>query len=210
MQWKSVPLLFGLCESQDFTLIPAALFREEDAAAYLRFNTAWSGTGDPAWSPIPESEMVAVYASLDYVETYIQPIWPGTTLRHAAGHIIALMARSRFKSRSQFSIVYGAAPNYLIFIFQSGSLVLANSIEAHDQNDLLYFLFFAFKQFEMINKMDMLMLGECADDKALEQRLVPYVNVIQHCHASDFGLKETGESDFMGKLIMGYSGVACA
>lgn len=208
-EWKTLPLLFGFSATPTFTLVPASIFREEDADTYLRFNTAWEGQDDLDWDPLPSMDMVVVYGGFHAHLAHIHKQWPGTKFSHAASHVIPLLMRSKWIKSPHFCAIYGTAPHYMVFIFSAGILLLANGVDAAHHSDLVYYLLFAFKQLDLAKNIDGLLLGECAEDADLQKSLEAYLRVKHRYTASDFGLHTGNDTPFPGKLVAGYTGLSC-
>lgn len=208
--WKSLPLLFAIETGSPFTLIPSSIYKEEDAPHYLAFNAQTNLDAEVDQDHIPQLELTVAYTRLSNLAQPISTYWPGVKVNHVASHLLQSMRRSNFEGKPHLCALFGTAPHYTICLFRSGSLLLANSLEAAYHSDILYYILFACKNLEVEEKLNFLLLGECAGDEALHEALGAYGQVTHQYFPSAFGLDLPGVNAFKGHLFIGYTGMLCA
>ncbi|MFT4771187.1 MAG: hypothetical protein ACI9CP_000406 [Cryomorphaceae bacterium] len=145
--------LFAMSSHPHWTLVPTTIFREEDAAGYLKLNTGFTGNTPFAYSSLSGLESVLIYERDEEAEKLINQIQPALETKHLEGTLLEYGRRKTSETKSDLLQIQVIDQLAMINIFKQGSLLLANSIEVTKAEDLIYYIFYALKKLDISNEI---------------------------------------------------------
>jgi hypothetical protein len=151
--------LYSTSTLPSWTLIPSAIFREEDAAEYLKLNTEFSPGDEFSFRRLEGLEAVLIYRKDVEAEKLMERIQPAMEGGHVATPLLEHVRRKSGRNANnymQVAILDGIA---VIIIFKNGKLLLANSIEVDKSEDLLYYIFYSLKKLGVSTDIETDILG---------------------------------------------------
>jgi len=151
--------LFALSSLPQWTIVPAAIFREEDAQEYLKLNTDLSPGDEVAFTRLDGLEAVLIRRKDKESEQLLSQIQPAMEGNHLASVLLESTRRKaglREDNLMQVVILDGVAT---IIIFKDGKLLLANSVVAEKAEDLLYYIFYTLKKLNIPAEIPAEILG---------------------------------------------------
>jgi len=141
--------LFATITHPHWTLVPTAIFREEDAKTYLELNTGYAGSSPLSYSALDGLESVLIYERDEEAEKLVSQIQPALETKHLAATLLEYGRRQVSEKRDDLLHVHVLDQLAIINIFHQGSLLLANSIEVDKAEDLIYYIFYTLKKLEI-------------------------------------------------------------
>ncbi|HKL39098.1 MAG TPA: DUF3822 family protein [Cryomorphaceae bacterium] len=141
--------LFALHSHPHWTIVPAAIFREEDMVRYLELNTGFIGGGSPTYSSLDGLESVLIYASDEEAEKLVSQIQPALEIKHLESTLLEYGRRKVSEKKEDLLLIQVFDDLAMVNIFKEGSLLLANSIEVAKAEDLIYYVFYTLKKLKL-------------------------------------------------------------
>ena len=142
-----------------FSLVPAALFEEDNAASYLKFNTKILKTDFIAFDEINE-DMVNVYIPYANIINYFFDKYGEFEYKHSLSVLIESLLK---KETIQDTVVYLHAhlDHYELVIIENEKLLFANSFQFDTKEDFLYYLLFTAEQLNLDpSEFELILLGD--------------------------------------------------
>jgi hypothetical protein len=154
---EEVVLLFN---NSLFSLVPAHLFDEENAASYLKFNTRILKTDFIAFDTINE-EIVNVYIPYANITNYFFDKYGEFEYRHSLSVLIESLLKLPKGTNSPKLYLHVQLNTYELVIIENGKLIFANSFEYDTKEDFLYHLLFTAEQLNLDpQELELVLLGE--------------------------------------------------
>lgn len=147
-----------------FSLVPTALFDENNAASYLKFNTRILKTDFIAFDTINE-DIVNVYIPFTNIINYFFDKYGEFEYRHSLSVLIESLIDTSGDSNMIRAYLHAQKNHYELIIIENGKLIFANSFEYDTKEDFLYYLLFTAEQLNLDpQKFDLILLGEINKD----------------------------------------------
>ena len=162
-----------------FTLVPKKWFKEEAAAAYLKFNTKILKTDFVATDEIASKDLINIYIPYTNIINYFFEKYGEFEYSH---HLSILLQKFlSFEDHKGIKIYTHNRNKQLdLFIIEEGKLLLCNSFTYFSKEDYLYYLLFATEQLDLDPKKFKLYLsGEIHKEDDIYKLLQDY---IRHIH----------------------------
>jgi hypothetical protein len=209
-QPDQVQAIYGLVHNEAFTLMPSALFDENEARKYLALNHNISEHIAVDWDDIPEAGITLIYQDVQGVQSMVDHSYPGLKVRHGMGHIIRLMLRAS-KNQSSHSYIYGCDNLYYVVVYKNNGLQLANAISAQHVDDMVYFYLYTMKQLAMPHNCPLTLLGNAPDLHKLQLQLEQYVPSVKvGFNPKLIQIDAAIEAEALATHFIGYTGQLCA
>lgn len=141
--------LFALNCHPHWTIVPAAIFREEDMSRYLELNTGFTRGGLPTYSPLDGLESVLIYPSDEEAEKLVRQVQPALEIKHVENTLLEYGRRKVSEKKEDLLLIQVFDDLAMVNIFKEGSLLLANSIEVAKTEDLVYYVFYILKKLKI-------------------------------------------------------------
>lgn len=163
------------------TRIPLDEFRSEEAQALYRLTFGPDSLAgmNMHYEMLPALEVIEVFVIATDIEVLILKHYPHATIHSYFGQLINRMLTRDKRRQDEERRLYAHCNGRQLFIFtyNQGRLQFANSFEARNTANQLYYLLFVWKQLEMRPTKDTLIL--IGKDKQLEQELGKYLKHIE-------------------------------
>ena len=165
--------------NQLYTLVPQALFDEDELKTYLSFNHPIEDSSQFKFhfTKLESVEAVAVFAIPRSMEFMLKAKLPPYQLIHFSSPIIESLGIEKMKQNEllihvqtdQFEIVH--APN--------GKLKFFNSFQYQSKEDFIYYLLYVMEQLKLEQESTKLILvGEIEKESAIYKLLYTYINEV--------------------------------
>ncbi len=167
--------LYGIIHSPAWTLIPEAAFDENEIEKYLNFSTAVSQNSIASFDRLLALNAMLIYHCDPEAEQYTDQHFPGLRLRHAAGLLIELTIRIQGLSKKNNIYIHQVANRFIVLVFKSGKLHLANHLETPHAEDVRYYVLYTMKNLELPENTSLRLIGEAAENFLLILGLKTYL-----------------------------------
>ena len=163
------------------TRIPLDEFRSEEAQALYRLTFGEDSLNgmNMHYEMLPALEVIEVFVIDARIEDLIMQHYPHASIHSYFGQLMNRMLsyNRRRKSGENRLYVHCNGRQLFLFTYEKGKLKFANSFEAENLSNQLYFLLYVWKQLEMDQEKDIcILLGK---DKMLENALKKYISHIE-------------------------------
>jgi hypothetical protein len=146
---KSKNHLFALSSQPHWTIVPTAVFREEDAKSYLELTTGFEANSPISFSSLEGLESVLIFERDAEAEKLISQIQPAIETKHLAGTLLEHGRRQVSETKSDLLQIQVLDKLAVVNIFKQGSLLLANCVEVNKSEDLIYYIFYTLKKLDI-------------------------------------------------------------
>jgi hypothetical protein len=156
--------------SQKSTLVPFEYFKPENLKKYFEFSQNMGEYDEIHYTKIDDIQAYSVFTVPSHLATSFHSLKSKATFHHQSASLIHLGARIKEKSGA-VGILGMNIDFFDLALFQNSKLLLYNTFQYANINDLIYFLLFACQQLRIDPKeLKISILGEAFDqDKILEQ-----------------------------------------
>lgn len=161
------------------TVVPLALFYENEAVNYLKFNTKILPTDFVAFDKISSQEMVVVYVPYVNINNYFFETFGSFKYYHSSSIAIkAAMETSGFKKDTTVFIDV-VEDSFLCTIVANNKLLLHNVYTYKTEEDFIYYILFCFEQLQLNpNETPIILSGKIAKNDNLYTILYKYIRHI--------------------------------
>jgi hypothetical protein len=161
------------------TLVPSALFREEDAAKYFRFN--FEKNDSPVFSEqVRAFDVVNVFGLPVSAHVSLNGLFSNPSIHH---HTTALLegVRLSIKPQQEKTLVLNIRTGYVdILVMEGKKLVLINSFSYKNMDDLVYYVMFACDRLQLNPEtVSTFIAGEVQKESAVYHLLYKYIRNIK-------------------------------
>ena len=147
-----------------FTLVPAILFDENNAASYLKFNTKILKTDFIAFDKI-DKQIVNVYIPYANITNYFFDKYGEFEYRHSLSVLIESLLHTYSKDNKHKVYLHSHLKTYELVIIENNKLIFANSFEYETKEDFLYYLLFTAEQLNLDpQEFELILLGDISKD----------------------------------------------
>ena len=165
------------------TRIPLDEFRSEEAQALYRLTFGPDSLAgmNMHYEMLPALEVIEVFVIDTEIEKTILSHYPHASIHSYFGQLMNRMLSKDKRRKSTERRLYAHSNGRQLFLFsyKNGHLEFANSFEADNLNNQLYFLLYVWKQLDYNQQSDTcILLGK---DKELESELRRYITNVEIC-----------------------------
>ena len=159
-----------------YTLIPIALFDEEELETYLKFNHNISSSQELHYSfdKVEGCDAVIVYAIPKIIQNLLKKELPNHSISHFAYPLMesAILEKGKQK-RLRLHI---QQQRFDIMLFQNEALKFLNSFSYQTKEDFIYFLLYVMEQLKLDREeIEVELYGEFEENSALFEMLHKYI-----------------------------------
>ncbi|GAA4324560.1 DUF3822 family protein [Pontixanthobacter gangjinensis] len=188
-----------------FSLVPAELFDEEQAASYLKFNTRILKTDFIAFDQINE-EMVNVYIPYTNISNYFFDKYGEFEYRHSLSVLIDSLLKFPKETSGPKLYLHAHRNSYELVIIENAKLIFANSFEFDTKEDFLYYLLFTAEQLNLNpEKFELVLMGDISRDSEEYKMAWDYIKNITFMgpfHPFSFTEKAKPEDELSEYLLI--------
>lgn len=153
------------------TLIPEAVFRPENRARYLGFNSDLSGKEQLVDDPLPLLEARNIYTESEALEI-ITRSFPQCRMLHESTIEIELSLRMARLNRADAAFLFFSDGFFRMVLIQNGELELANAFSYNSEMDVAYYVLYVFDQLKISPDKFSTYASGRIDDKGSELTLL--------------------------------------
>lgn len=155
--------------NSDFTLLPNAIFDQDNLADYLQLNLGELNNQRESYQSIPELNCTNAYRIESELIEFFESKYKHATFLHSSTTFLNLINTVKTQEESKLYLnVYDA--HFLICYFKEGKLNLLNSFEFKTEADFIYLILFLSKELEMSQtKTEVILSGKINYQEALTE-----------------------------------------
>ncbi len=131
-----------------YTLVPSALFDENNLADYLKFNTRLLKTDFLTYDSLPALDLVNVYIPYTSVNNFFFDQYGSFDFLHALTVILDKHVLS-YTGLTPKILINIYSSSFDILVLKEGKLLLANSFDYITKEDFIYYLLFTVEQLNL-------------------------------------------------------------
>ncbi len=135
--------------TQNYTTVPLALFDENKASEYLKFNTKILGNDFISHDEIENNDMVVVYIPFVNINNYVFKRYGEFTYHHGASLLLKNILDREKRSENPKVYLHINQKQFDCVIVKNGKLLLCNSFLYNTPEDLVYYVLFCFEQLNL-------------------------------------------------------------
>lgn len=131
------------------TIVPSALFNEDNLADYLKFNNKILSTDYVAFDQIDLNDSVNVYIPFMNINNYLYERFGEFTYKHFSTVLIEQVLNAEKNAEKPKMYVNVSNENFEIVIVANGKLQFYNSFEYTTKEDFIYYILFTAEQLKL-------------------------------------------------------------
>ena len=131
------------------TIVPSALFNEDNLADYLKFNNKILNTDYITFDIIELNDSVNVYIPFMNVNNYLYDRFGEFTYKHFSTIYIEQVLKAEKNAEKPKMYVNVASENFEIVVVENGNLQFYNSFEYKTKEDFIYYILFTAEQLKL-------------------------------------------------------------
>jgi len=137
-----------ICETDLYTLVPAAIFKAEEASLYLNFHDKRDKTDRILFNRLSQRDIVNVFSIPNALNVAINQLYPGSTIEHH----ISWFFNEKLNRQTDNSVHIWVRPEVMdVVVLTNRNVILANSFAYETSEDFVYFTLNIFDQL-VLNK----------------------------------------------------------
>ncbi|WP_298497817.1 DUF3822 family protein [uncultured Algibacter sp.] len=161
------------------TLVPKALFNENQLADYLKFNSKILKTDFIAYDTILENDSVNVYVPYTNINNFIYDKYGTFIFKHVSTVLIESLLQSQKETETNNMYVNVSKNHFEIIAFKKKDLILYNTFEYHSKEDFIYYILFTAEQLNLDPEtMHLIFLGAISKNDELYNIAYKYIRNI--------------------------------
>ncbi|HET6243650.1 MAG: DUF3822 family protein [Bacteroidetes bacterium] len=145
-KYKSVSVLL---EHNQFTIIPAPLFDNNNQKDYLKFNADFEQNQSFGNDILKSIEAHNVFVIPNVVEKLIFNYFGANKITHHTSALIESFIKSTKNSNEKQLFVNVHVSSFDFVLIEGNKLICCNSFHVHSKEDFIYYLLFACEQFKL-------------------------------------------------------------
>ena len=167
------------------TVVPLALFDENEAANYLKFNTKILPTDFIAFDNITNQEIVVVYVPYININNYIFETYGSFKYYHSSSIAIEESIKSSSFKKETTVFIDITEDTFFCTIISKGKLQLHNVYSYKTSEDFIYYTLFCFEQLQLDpNETPIVLSGAISKEDDLYKILFRYIRHITFANLS--------------------------
>ena len=128
------------------TLVPKALFNEDNLADYLKFNNKILSTDFITFDEIKLNDSINVYVPYININNYLYDVFGEFTYKHFSTILIDQVLKAEKNAEKPKMYVNICNENFEVVVVDSGKLKFYNSFEYYTKEDFIYYILFTAEQ----------------------------------------------------------------
>ncbi len=131
------------------TIVPAALFNEDNLADYLKFNNKILSTDYITFDKIDLNDSFNVYIPFININNYLYDRFGEFTYKHFSTIFLEQVLNAEKNAEKPKMYVNVGNENFEIIVVENGSLKFFNSFEFKTKEDFIYYILFTSEQLKL-------------------------------------------------------------
>lgn len=132
-----------------FTLVPKALFSEDNLADYLKFNSRILQTDFISHDTVKSNESVIVYVPYANINNYVYDKFGEFVYKHSSTILLDTLLNQEKTTNSKKMFVNVNDGHFEILVVEGKKLILFNSFEYQTKEDFIYYILFTAEQLKL-------------------------------------------------------------
>lgn len=201
---------FGIVHTPYCTLVPKALFREEEATHWLHIATAAPENAAVEWVHLYRCDAVMVYSPNPAAQQLAATLFPGLQLHPAAGVLAEATALMHLRHATPAMYLLGKDSLYYAAVWGRDGLLLLHASEYKYREDLRHYLLHCRRTLSLPEQMPVYLLGDAALDAELLTLLrlvIPQVQ--QGLSANETTVHPNATADELARHFTAYMAPLC-
>ncbi|MCL6266408.1 DUF3822 family protein [Flagellimonas myxillae] len=162
-----------------FSLVPKTLFKKEELANYLKFNTKIMANDHIAYDEIANHDMVNVYVPFANVNNHIFDLFGEFEFKHTGTVLISTLLNQTRTNNQPVCYVHVAEKEMEIVVISERKLLFYNHFEYKTKEDFLYYLLFSLEQLQMdLEKVHLKLFGLVEEGDAIFELCYTYIKTV--------------------------------
>ena len=158
------------------TIVPKALFKEDNLTDYLKFNTKILATDFIGFDEITPLEALSVYVPYTNVNNYIFEQFGSFTYKHSSTVLLETLEKEEKNKDKKTVYLNIENDSFDIAVFNEGKLILFNSFDYITPEDFIYYVLFTFEQLQLNpEQVETFFTGKITEQDALYKLAYTYI-----------------------------------
>ncbi len=149
MMEKSFSQVMVIHKNNMFSLVPKALFHEDELPNYLKFNAKIMANDLLAYDEIPNQELINVYIPYTNINNYIFDLFGAFEFKHSGTVLISTLMGQGRMSKEPICYLQVSEKEIEMMVVSQKNLLLYNQFEYGSPEDFLYYLLYGLEQLEL-------------------------------------------------------------
>ncbi len=133
-------------KNQFFSLVPKSLFKEDELAHYLKFNTKILANDHLAFDEIRSYDLFNVYVPFANINNYIFDLFGEFEFQHHGSILINSLLNSPNSTKNPICFVYVSENQMDLIVISQKKLLFYNNFKYATKEDFIYYLLFTLEQ----------------------------------------------------------------
>jgi len=197
--------------TQKSTLIPESFFNESNLKAYFEFNQSLNELDEIHYNFLSEINAYNIFAIPNYIVNEIVNRIENVNLFHQATPFIKIIVKRGINKENKYVYVNMNNKFIDIAVAARNSLYLYNTFQFQNENDLLYFVLYIYKQLNLDTRKNKLFItGEQSDNIKYQNALNKYITTVEYLGPIKFLFSSIFERINKHKFLNLFNLVSCA
>ncbi|MEY8848938.1 DUF3822 family protein [Psychroserpens sp. XS_ASV72] len=188
------------------TLVPQALFDENQLANYLKFNAKILKTDFISYDSISSNESVSVYVPWVNINNYLFDTLGSFVYKHASTILIDTVLQYSSEEKDNSLYINVDAFHFEIIAVKASQVLLYNSFDYNTPEDFIYYILFSIEQLKMNPEtVKVFLSGAISEEDSLYKILYKYVRFVEFIkpkYRYRFDTNQNPESEHSDFLIL--------
>lgn len=203
--FKEVTLLFS---NELYSTVPTEYFIEEEASAYLKFNTRILGT-DVVESDQINADLVNVYIPYTNITNYFFDRYGEFEFKHNASELIKA-ALEISPPNETTAYLNNFSGYYDLVIVKGDSLLFCNTFNYETPEDFIYYLLFTIEQLSLDpSELHLILLGSITTEMKEYKMAYTYIRNIEMLEPRFKGIQDTYDQKFQREEYLLLRSLGC-
>jgi hypothetical protein len=191
------------------TLVPSALFAEEDKKKYLDFNVQLKGNEVIMDDDLKNQDAKNIFALPLIIKTKFDSLYKSVSYHHFSSGIIEnVLAQNKNQTKKKL-FVHVQPTHFEIIVIEGKKLLFYNTFQHHSPEDFIYYLLFACEQLHLNpENIETVLIGEIERNSgiySLTQKYIRNLNFGERTDDFDFSYQlQTFPKHFYFSLFNNY------
>ncbi|WP_245977221.1 DUF3822 family protein [Ichthyenterobacterium magnum] len=180
------------------SLVPKALFSENNLADYLKFNTKILKTDYITYDELPINKSVNVYVPLVNINNYIFESYGAFDYKHASTLFIDTLLQKKTYLKKDAIYINADAYSIEIVVLKNSKIQLYNTFEYGTKEDFIYYILFVIEQLKLNpEEINAVLSGQIAKDDELYNIVYKYIRHVAFVNPEyTYNYNESMQPDF--------------
>ena len=168
------------------TMVPKALFNENNLADYLKFNSKILQSDFITYDDILINDSVNVYVPYVNINNYIFDKYGSFSYKHFSTILVEQLLTAEKNSESVKMFVNVSRNHFEIVVTKQSQLILYNTFEYTTKEDFIYYILFTAEQLQLNpENLNLILLGDIEKDDELYSIAYKYIRHVDFGERND-------------------------